>query len=689
MDTTSPRPAHPELVEGRCDTNHAMSAVASSSVSSTNSGNAQEEAPEEQRRMDPKLAHPDRPVAKKHEQALRRGSFSSIDELTEAIAYFESTQDHPQKDAKLERLLDLARTRFLPHRKREESFTALLALERTSADARHWPQIHRLLEHVGTYLNIDPTLREKLVDAISPIIDDKAGTIQERDITYEQWRALVNPHVMHEVVPPLPVLPAQEPPLLPPLPPETKQEQVTETPKDQVVTTKKKKKKKKKKSGKKKVQELDPDTLFQTAMKAKKFAQALELLKTHRGKIDVNGKDVGFHPVLSATIGNHEELLKELLAQGASPHTMTATVQPKSGDRIICTALLPAVLNGRLECARLLLAARADPNVVMVSEVRQNVEHALCLAAFSNQETYTPTTRISMLVLLLHHGATATCNRLKIVFRHPTLGWVVDLQHPKLAGLISEHLACAKKISFGNDIISVMADPERLVTSQVWTPLVSLLGPLIVLPDLIHQFAYVVHQNDFIEAEKFLEAHKEVDLNVSSIYYNGLPPLFFAIIMDSTVLCDLLIKHCANTNQMVTLEKEDKTNFQITPLVYALTAGRKESVCRLLNNGADPNLLVAHSPPETTQSPLDCVVDQKDNALLTPQLRADLIRILLLKGATVCSKTISIHNRATHESCIVELTKSEDQERIKEILIADTDATAIMCENDIITLIEK
>lgn len=592
------------------------------------------------------------------------------------------------------------------HEQNETHFKQLLEQEQSAPDQARWSTIRPLLEYVGAYLSVDPTLRNKLLDIISPTIDEDARTIEEHDITYEQWRALVNPHVVQEVAPPLPPLPplmpegaknnlpqreqssndqdespivanpAQEAPALTQTKPTSAVQQSAST-----VTKKKKKKKKKKK---------DPNILFEDALKAKNLTQALALLKTHRGKINVNECIEGVFPVQIAVLFDDAALLQELLEQGASSKIVSLLVPQKTNTLMITTALLPTLLKGQLECARLLLEAGANPNICITSQTNQDVEHPLCLAASAGDEHYTMATRISMIALLLSHGAQASCDRLKILFRHPKFGWVVNLKDPRNDNLISDYMKCTAKLSLGgSSIITLVANPELLQSSPVHRSLKSLLGASMRERDLAQEFAYIVNQNYFDKAQQFLaEHHQSFDMNTPSAYYDDLPPLYYAILMDSEPLCNILLKYGASPNHIVTLGKTAKDTCQVTPLFYAIAGAKKARLCQLLEHGADPNQVV-HSYPKITQSPLDLMIAQKTDPLFPDETRNDLIRILLLKDATVCSKEIFILNQATQKSCRIDLKKKDDQERVKSIVLRDTDGTSIMCKNNTLILIEK
>ncbi len=648
-------------------------------------------------------------IAKVHELALKRGTSSTIRQLTQAIEYFQTTLDHPQR-ALLLKKCEVARTHFIPHIEREQIFTELLALEKTSPDAARWPKIRPLLEYIGAYLSVEPTLRDKLQDAICPTVDEDAGTLQEHDITYEQWRALVHPYALPEVTQPssLPAeIPenaednlsdreqtsnhqdestdatdtAQEASLL------KEAQQASAVEKRTPAATKKKKKKK---QAKKKAQEQDPNTCFGNAIKAKNFTEALALLKANKGNIKVNEGIGGIFPVQLAVVWNEAALLRELLAQGASALVLSAHKDPTTKGTILTTPLLPALVRGYVECAQLLLEAGANPNIVMVREDKQVPEHPLCLVAFADEEKYTQASRVHMLVALLKHGAKASCDKLKLLFRHPTYGWVVNLKDPRNVNLITDYMACTARVSFGGSILTLVANPQTLQYSPIQKSLKSLLGASINQRDFAQEFAYIVHQNSFEKAQQFLrEHHQSFDVNAASVYYDDLPPLYFGVSLDSELLCTMLLEHHANPNQIVTLGIPGKESCLVTPLFCALTGGRRARLCQLLAHGADPNLPAVHSEPSITESPLDFVIAKKTSATFSEQAQSDLIRILLLKDATVCSKKVVILNETTQESCTINLKKQEDHERAKRIVLQDTDGTSILCKNNTLILIEK
>lgn len=666
-------------------------------------------------------------TARTHEKALRRGSFSSIEELSNARKYFKTTE-HPERKLWLKQCT-LAKKVFIPHLERERQFINLLKLERKKPDKTRWAKIHPLLQAVASYLHIEESLRDSLSELVCLKIDDVAETIEEPNIDYSTWLQVIQPkqnvkkkaslgkeeplkeELSHASIMPskkltteseVPALRTAQEGALEKSPVETGPKITTASGINASHTEikaihKKKKKKKKKKAEPAYIQETSEIINNQIELTACLWAtvttgqteKAVAFLKKNSGNLLLSFP----HPtlkinLLQAAINlNDTILLKELLAQGCDPNTQGFYTDTNTGQKYLTTALLPALIHGKVACLQLLLEAGANPDVHVIRHTKEGLrEHSLCIVAYSESENYTPLARAKALTLLLKHGASTICNQLKVLLRHPNLGWLINLQALAQQPLIPEYIPCTTKVSIGNDTLILIVNPDLLEKAPVYQKLKALKGTFLETPDHEGQFCYLVQSFQFEEAKEFFATHPGLNLSKPCLLFANLTPLIFCIHTNSYEMCTYLCDKGADLNHKMIRKLKD-TYYELTPLVYAIALGNTQLVTLLLNKGADPNMPLRQADG-LMETPLDSIVYRAQNQEFTHELCSDLIRILLLSGATEVSAKVYIVNLKTKTKEAIDLRKKEDQNRVIQLLI-DTTFKSIICANETITLLEK
>ncbi len=671
--------------------------------------------------MEPQaLAKYDPQIAALHERTLKRGSFSTKRALTDAIDYFETISDHPKKDdAKLTRCLLLARTQFIPHLEREESFNTLLALEQTSPDITRWPEIVKLLDSVGCFLSVPTDITGQLMDLCA-----------SKQKKYETWRIIIKPLfpcAQPGVTPSMSEIEAA--PVLPSLPPlsevsmhdsseedqsdqdddieeddseesdqdEVRQDDSADSPqtkqpavqkkapapkKKHVFVSKKKKNKKKGKQGKGKKKKSKLAQLkrsltkcFWDALHERNSGALNRVLTIHKGVLDAN--------MHHATLGKpalHLAVMLEdpascavLLEHGAKPcETSSLDVPLFFTHPLRVSALALAVHARSTEIVELLLKKGADPNQPVMCK-DEETEHILCLAAsqVSFDQKYTPQSQEHIVRRLLLAGAKAPCKNIVLFDPERNKRWTIDLEKKAYQNCMQAMLECTKQIKCFDETIMLLANSQA-ITSVLEAQENDVEEPT---PTVINLLWHAVNEQDENQIHNLLKAVQDPTLLTSASDCCHLGMLHYCVTTRKRNLCTLLLDGGADPNGIVeiTMESEETESeeiLQVTPLTFAILNGDVDLATLLIDRGADPNKLLIHKPDGDQEYPLCCAIAglHSENPEVSLSSRKQMIKHLLKRGATECNKNIVLLNTKTNSVSLLDPSNAEEHEIICMLL---------------------
>ncbi len=335
---------------------------------------------------------------------------------------------------------------LVTHQQNEYNFKRLLNEERQAPDQARWSKIRLLLEPVAAYMSLDKDLRNKLVDAMYPDIDDVTGAEQPKEFTYANWLAIINPTGLSATDP---AVVSQEAELQDISPSQTLHETLhadaqasliidvipQEAPKEdkaiaqepitaiEKATRAKSKQAKRQTTKHKKCKPQIKETaqkkgapqetavsekeklsdIFWTTLLENNIEQTATFLAAYKDKININEnhRRAANTPLITAITEDYEAMTKLLLAQGANPDTQSTIRLTGTQGWLKITPLLLAVRTGKVETLKLLLEHKANPNIQAESIPSRKLEHALSIAdKITDKET-----RIEVITLLLAHGA--------------------------------------------------------------------------------------------------------------------------------------------------------------------------------------------------------------------------------------------------------------------------------------------
>jgi len=289
-------------------------------------------------------------------------------------------------------------------------------------------------------------------------------------------------------------------------------------------------------------------------------------------KADVNAPQPDGTTALHwAVRADNAELVDILLRAGADP---------KAANEDGATPMLLATLNGNAPIVEKLIKAGADPNAPLTAENNT----ALMLAS--------RTGKIEAVQVLLDHGAKTDARE---TWGDTTaLMWAVAYKHPDITKLLIDRGADVNaKTKF------VPNTTGRGFEGTTPTDPVPGQGPLEQSGGLITPLLFAAREGDLASARILLDAGADVN----ALTGDGKGPLGLAIFSGNYELASFLIDRHANVNQpdaqgfTPLCWAVDRRNMETAPnFPWMVTTDPLPLVKKLLDNGADPNIVFNNTP---------------------------------------------------------------------------------------------
>jgi ankyrin repeat protein len=150
--------------------------------------------------------------------------------------------------------------------------------------------------------------------------------------------------------------------------------------------------------------------------------------------------------------------------------------------------------------------------------------------------------------------------------------------------------------------------------------------------------------------------------------------LHYCVINHLKGLCSLFLDRGADPNGVVevAIDSDDKQCpeiLQVTPLTFAILNGYVDLTALLYARGADLNKQLEHKP-EGREYPLCCAIASlhSTNPEVSLSSRKQIIKFLLMNGATECTRNILLLNTQTNEKSPLDPSDPEDLATIRLLL---------------------